>query len=91
MECHLDERRLERSYDSRVCVSCVHFAHGVDSHCRTLVACQLHRGQLQQGDHLTRRCEHSEVGYGGCNRLMSPVVPNNPQLLSIVSRTYAHV
>ena len=55
---YLDERRLERSYDSRVCVSCVHFAHGVDSHCRTLVACQLHRGQLQQGDHLTRRCEH---------------------------------
>jgi hypothetical protein len=30
----------------------------VDAHCRTMVACNLRQQQLQQSDHLIKRCRH---------------------------------
>ena len=42
---------------------------GVDGHCHTLLGCNLRRGLLQHGEHLTRQCEHwssvTEVDMGG--------------------------
>ena len=34
-----------------------HFAYGVDQHCHTMVGCNLRQKQLQQGQHLKRRCK----------------------------------
>jgi hypothetical protein len=38
-------------------MTCQHFAYGVDQHCHTLVGCTLRQKQLQQGEHLTKRCQ----------------------------------
>ena len=42
----------------RICMTCQHFAYGVDQHCRTVLGCNLRRGQLQQGEHLTKQCKY---------------------------------
>ena len=34
-----------------------HFVYGVDRHCRTVVVCDLRQRQLQQGEHLKKRCK----------------------------------
>ena len=34
------------------------FAYGVDQHCTTVLGCNLRRGQLQQGEHLTKQCKY---------------------------------
>ena len=50
-------------------MTCQHFAYGVDQHCHTLVGCNLMQKQLQQGEHLTKRCQQwaptwqKEVGW----------------------------
>ena len=45
------------------------FVYGVDQHCLTVLGCNLRRGQLQQGEHLTKQCKYwssvSEMGTGG--------------------------
>ena len=65
----VDEWRLARSYSSKVCMTCQHFSYGVDAHCHTLLGCTLLGGLLQNGDHLTQRCEHwsavTEMKAGG--------------------------
>ena len=44
-------------------------AYGVDQHCRTMVGCNLRQEQLQQGEHLKKRCKlwaltwHKKVGW----------------------------
>ncbi|QNI76706.1 putative kelch motif [Synechococcus sp. SYN20] len=38
-------------------MACQHFRHGVDQHCRTLVACNIRQQLLQQGQHLTKTCK----------------------------------
>ena len=40
-----------------VCVTCQHFTYGVDQHCYTILGCNLRQKQLQQGQHLKRRCK----------------------------------
>ena len=45
------------------------FAYGVEQHCRTVLGCNLRRGQLQQGEHLTKQCKYwssvSDMETGG--------------------------
>ena len=54
----IDERELQGWKGERICMSCQHFAYGVDQHCRTVLGCNLRRGQLQQGEHLTKQCKY---------------------------------
>ena len=54
----VDERELQNWKGERICLTCQHFVYGVDGHCRTMVACNLRQQQLQQGDHLIKRCRH---------------------------------
>ena len=48
---------------------CQHFTYGVDQHCHTMVGCNLRQKQLQQGQHLKKRCKlwaptwQKEVGW----------------------------
>ena len=52
-----DEHELQGWKGGVVCMTCQHFAYGVDRHCHTLLACNLRRRQLAQGDHLKKRCK----------------------------------
>ena len=38
-------------------MTCQHFTYGVDQHCHTMVGCNLRQKQLQQGQHLKKRCK----------------------------------
>ena len=53
----VDELELEGWKGSRICLTCQHFAYDMDAHCRTLLACNIRRKQLQQGQHLTKTCK----------------------------------
>lgn len=55
---YVDDRQLQGWKGRQVCITCKHFTYGVDGHCRTFPACNLRRGQLQQGEHLLKRCEY---------------------------------
>ena len=65
----IDDRELQGWKGARICMTCQHFAYGVDQHCHTLLGCNLRRGLLQQGEHLTKRCKHwssvSDMETGG--------------------------
>ena len=37
--------------------TCQHFTYGVDQHCYTILGCNLRQKQLQQDQHLKRRCK----------------------------------
>jgi len=54
----VDEQELLRWKGNKACMTFQHFAYGVDGHCRRLVACNLRQQQLQQGEHLTKCCQH---------------------------------
>ena len=54
----IDDRQLVRSYSSQVCMTCQHFAYGVDGQCHTLLGCNLRQAQIQQGEHITKQCRH---------------------------------
>ena len=53
----VDDRDLQGWKGGVVCMTCQHFAYGVDRHCHTLLTCNLRRRQLAQGDHLKKRCK----------------------------------
>jgi len=38
-------------------MTCQHFCYGVDQHCHTLLGCNARQKQLQQGDHLKKKCQ----------------------------------
>ena len=52
----VEERGLQGWKGARICMTCQHLAYGVDQHCHTLAGCNLMQKQLQQGEHLTKRC-----------------------------------
>ena len=54
----VDDRQLTKSFTYQVCITCQHFSYGVDGHCHTLLACNLLRGRLLDGEHLTQNCQH---------------------------------
>ena len=53
----VDDLELVNWKGNRVCMTFHHFAYGVDGHCRALVACNLRKQQLQQGEHLAMCCQ----------------------------------
>ena len=53
----IDERDLEGWKGGAVCMTCQHFTYSVDQHCHTLLGCTLRQKQLQQGQHLKKRCK----------------------------------
>ena len=55
---YIDDRELQSWKGNRICITCQHFTYGVDLQCRTILGCKLKRQQLQQGEHLLKRCEH---------------------------------
>ena len=65
----VDDRDLQGWKGGVVCMTCQHFVYGVDQHCHTMVGCNLRQKQLQQGQHLKKRCKlwaptwHKEVGW----------------------------
>ncbi len=65
----VDDSELKSWKGACICMTCQHFAYGVDQHCHTLVGCNLRQKQLKQGEHLTKRCSqwaptwHKEMGW----------------------------
>ena len=65
----VDDRELQNWKGGVVCMTCQHFTYGVDQHCHTMVGCNLRQKQLQQGQHLKKRCKlwaptwQKEVGW----------------------------
>ena len=55
---HADDRVIQRSHTSEVCISCAWFTYGIDAHCHTCVGCALMEKQLEQGQHLTHCCRN---------------------------------
>ena len=53
----VDDRELQNWKGGVVCMTCQHFAYGVDQPCHTMVGCNLRQKQLQQGEHLKKRCK----------------------------------
>ena len=53
----VDERELQGWKGGCVCITCQHFTYGVDPHCHTLLGCNLRQQQLQQGEHLKKKCK----------------------------------
>ena len=44
----VDEHDLQGWKGAYICMTCQHFAYGVDRHCHTLVGCNLRQMQQQQ-------------------------------------------
>ena len=55
---YIDDRELQNWKGNRICITCQLFTYGVDPQCRTILGCKLKSQQLQQGEHLLKRCEH---------------------------------
>ena len=53
-----DDRVIQRSYTSEVCISCAWFTYGIDAHCHTCVGCALMQALLEKGQHLTHSCRN---------------------------------
>ena len=72
----VDDSDLQGWKGGVVCMTCQHFAYGVDRHCHTVVGCSLRRRQLQQGEHLKKRCGYGlprpNQPWAGRRRLGSP-------------------
>ena len=54
---YVDECELQNWKGGVVCMTCQHFIYGVDQLCHTMVGCNLRQKQLQQGQHLKKRCK----------------------------------
>ena len=54
---YLDEDVLRSSRSRKVCMTCHWFRHHAGAECIPVLTCQLHRGQIAQGEHLIRRCQ----------------------------------
>ena len=53
----INERELQGWMGACVCITCQHFTYGADQHCHTLLGCKLKQQQLQQGEHLKKKCK----------------------------------
>ena len=54
---YVDERELQNWKGQEICITCQHFNYEVDQHCHTLLGCDLRQQQLQQGEHLKKKCK----------------------------------
>lgn len=55
---YVDHSELQNWKGGQVCITCQHFIYGLDGYCHTVLGCKLKRKQLQQGEHLLKRCEN---------------------------------
>ena len=53
----IDDAELQHRNGVCICMTCQHFAYGDDQHCHTLLGCTLRQKQLQQGQHLKKKCK----------------------------------
>ena len=53
----IDDAELQGWKGACICMTCQHFTYGVDQHCHTLLGCTLRQKQLQQGEHLKKKCK----------------------------------
>ena len=53
---YIEENRLKKTRSASVCITCQHFNHCCDRHCRTLLTCHIQQRIIPHGDHLTSRC-----------------------------------
>ena len=53
---YLEEDTLKHTRSASVCITCQHFNHCCDRHCRTLLTCHIQQRLIPHGDHLTSRC-----------------------------------
>ena len=53
----IDERELQGWKCGCACITSQHFTNGVDHYCYTLSGCNLKQPQLQQVEHLKRKCK----------------------------------
>ena len=53
---YFDYGELQHSRGSAVCITCEHFAYTCTKTCVTLLTCPINRKLIQQGEHLTKRC-----------------------------------
>jgi hypothetical protein len=53
----LDQQVLVPSRSRKVCMTCHWFRHHSGVNCIPLLTCQLHQGQIAQGEHLVARCQ----------------------------------
>ncbi len=53
---YFDDRELAHSKGSAVCMTCEHFRYHATKSCVTLLTCPIHQRLIQQGEHLTKRC-----------------------------------
>ena len=64
-----DERELQGWKGTCIRITCQHLTYGADQHCHTLLGCNLRQQQLQQGEHLKKKCKfwaptwHKELGW----------------------------
>ena len=87
----VDERELQGWKGGCVCITCQHFAYGMDQHCHTLLGCNLRQQQLQQGEHLTKKCKlwaptwQKEMGCGLLRRARQAKPPAFTEVISPLS------
>ena len=53
----VDDAELQAWKGACICMTCQHFTYGVDQHCHTLLGCTLRQRQLQQVEHLKKKCK----------------------------------
>ena len=53
----IDDAELQGWKGACICMTCQHFTYGVDQHCHTLLGCTLRQRQLQQVEHLKKKCK----------------------------------
>ena len=65
---YLTQPVLVASRSRQVCLTCRFFGHQAAADAIPLLTCQLHRGLIAHGEHLTRRCQgwcHGLDGWPG--------------------------
>ena len=87
----IDERELQGWKGGCVCITCQHFTYGVDQRCHALLGCNLGQQQLQQGEHLKKKCKlwaptwQKEMGCGLLRRARQAKPPAFTEVISPLS------
>ena len=55
---YTDAMELQNRRGERICITWQLFSYGADSSYRKILGCNLRRQQLQQGEHLLKRCDN---------------------------------
>ena len=55
--CFVDERNLQNLKGGAACMTCQHFIYRINQHRNTMLGPNLWQKQLNQGQHLKKRCK----------------------------------